>query len=345
MIDLVVVGGGQAGLAAGAAAAERGLRVTVLEKADRIGGSASLLGRDPVDRARRRDAAAAAARRRPRARPRARRGLRAGGGEGPRRGRRSDRALDRAPRLRRRLPHRHPRPARALGVQARRPAAEHAASTRCSSTAAACAASSRAARRSKRAPCCWPAEVSKVTRSSSSASSAGTPTGSSCARTPAASATVSGSRSPRARRPARGLGTFYGHTVASPLRAFEPDSYLPLAQYHSKWCMLVNRLGRRYTDEALGDEVANQLTLRQPGARGVLLCDDAVRRERVVSAPYPHGQVIDRFEHARALGARITSDADGRGADRARRRVGRRRGRRSTQTLTPTRPAGRTTRR
>ena len=32
----------------------------------------------------------------------------------------------------------------------------------------------------------------------------------------------------------RGLGTFYGHTVASPLSAFEPESYLPLAQYHSK---------------------------------------------------------------------------------------------------------------
>ena len=82
--------------------------------------------------------------------------------------------------------------------------------------------------------------------------------------------------------------------------AFEPESYLPLAQYHSKWCILVNRLGRRYHDEALGDEVANQLTLRQPGARGVLLCDERVRRERVVGAPYPHGQVIDRFEHARA---------------------------------------------
>jgi succinate dehydrogenase/fumarate reductase flavoprotein subunit len=104
-----------------------------------------------------------------------------------------------------------------------------------------------------------------------------------------------------------GLGTFYGHTVASPLSSFRPDSYLPLAQYHSKWCILVNRLGRRYHDEALGDEVANQLTLRQPGARGLLLCDESVRRERVVGAPYPHGQVIDRFEHARGLGARIAS--------------------------------------
>ena len=42
MNDLVVVGGGHAGLAAAAHAAERGLRVVVCEKTDRFGGSASL---------------------------------------------------------------------------------------------------------------------------------------------------------------------------------------------------------------------------------------------------------------------------------------------------------------
>ena len=129
MIDLVVVGGGQAGLAAGAAAAERGLRVTVLEKADRDRRLGALLGRDPVDRARRRDACGGCC---PTATPssagcwsrassrRSRRPVTRASG---------DRALDRAPRLRRRLPHRHPRAARALGVEDRRPAAEHAASS------------------------------------------------------------------------------------------------------------------------------------------------------------------------------------------------------------------------
>ena len=39
---LVVVGGGQAGLAAARLAAARGLRVVVLEKTDRYGGSAAL---------------------------------------------------------------------------------------------------------------------------------------------------------------------------------------------------------------------------------------------------------------------------------------------------------------
>ena len=40
MIDLLVVGGGQAGLAAGAAAAARGLSAIVCEKTERPGGSA-----------------------------------------------------------------------------------------------------------------------------------------------------------------------------------------------------------------------------------------------------------------------------------------------------------------
>jgi monoamine oxidase len=40
LIDLVIVGGGQAGLAAAAEAAERGLRLVVCEKTSRLGGSA-----------------------------------------------------------------------------------------------------------------------------------------------------------------------------------------------------------------------------------------------------------------------------------------------------------------
>ena len=87
-----------------------------------------------------------------------------------------------------------------------------------------------------------------------------------------------------------GLGRFYGHTVASPLSSFEPGSYLPLAQYHSKWCILVNRQGRRYHDEALGDEVANQMTLRQPGrARRAAVRRVGAQRARG-EPPYPHGR-------------------------------------------------------
>jgi succinate dehydrogenase/fumarate reductase flavoprotein subunit len=96
---------------------------------------------------------------------------------------------------------------------------------------------------------------------------------------------------------------FYGHLVPSPLSRFEPEDYLPLTQYHSRHGLLLNRAGRRFTCEAWGDEVSNQALLRQPGMRATLVCDERVRREHVVAAPYPHGQVVDRFELARARGA------------------------------------------
>jgi succinate dehydrogenase/fumarate reductase flavoprotein subunit len=105
----------------------------------------------------------------------------------------------------------------------------------------------------------------------------------------------------------RGLGGFYGHLVPAPLSAFEPEHYLPLTQYHSRYSILVDFQGRRFTDESLGDEVSNQVALRLPGARAVLLCDEQVRTQHVIGPPYPHGQVIDRFAVASSLGANLVS--------------------------------------
>jgi hypothetical protein len=98
---------------------------------------------------------------------------------------------------------------------------------------------------------------------------------------------------------------FYGHLVPSPLAAWGEADFLPLTQYHSSRAVLVNRLGRRFTDESLGDEVSNQAVLRQPGARAVLLFDHEVRTRHAAAAPYPHGQVVDRTAAAQASGARL----------------------------------------
>jgi succinate dehydrogenase/fumarate reductase flavoprotein subunit len=107
----------------------------------------------------------------------------------------------------------------------------------------------------------------------------------------------------------RCLGAFYGHLVPSPLSRFGPDDFLPLTQYQSSRSILVNRLGQRFTDESLGDEVSNQETLRQPTARSFLICDDTVRRQDAVSAPYPHGTPVDRFGAAARAGARVAEAA------------------------------------
>ena len=103
----------------------------------------------------------------------------------------------------------------------------------------------------------------------------------------------------------RCLGGFYGHLVPSPLAEFRPEQYLPLTQYHSNRSILVNRLGRRFTDESLGDEVSNQAVVRQPDARAVLIFDDRVRTAFAAAAPYPHAPVIDRVAGAERAGGRV----------------------------------------
>jgi succinate dehydrogenase/fumarate reductase flavoprotein subunit len=100
----------------------------------------------------------------------------------------------------------------------------------------------------------------------------------------------------------RCLDGFYGHLVPSPMADLRQDQFLELTQYYSNHCMLVNRLGRRFTDESLGDEVSNQATLRQPGSRAVLLCDERIHTTYAATAPYPHGQMIDRIAAADAAG-------------------------------------------
>src|SRR6202165_2311666 len=105
----------------------------------------------------------------------------------------------------------------------------------------------------------------------------------------------------------RCLGGFYGHLVPSPMAELREDQYLVLTQYYSNHCILVNRLGHRCTDESLGDEVSNQATLRQPVSRAVLLCDQRIRATFAATAPYPHGQVVDRIAAAEEVGGRCAS--------------------------------------
>ena len=107
----------------------------------------------------------------------------------------------------------------------------------------------------------------------------------------------------------RSLSGFYGHLLSSPIIDFGERHYLPLTQYHSIYLVLVNRFGRRFIDESRGDEYSNQALVGQPDQRAVLLADDAMRKRYVITAPYPRGEVVDRFAEAARAGARyVISD-------------------------------------
>jgi succinate dehydrogenase/fumarate reductase flavoprotein subunit len=106
----------------------------------------------------------------------------------------------------------------------------------------------------------------------------------------------------------RHLSGFYGHTLPSPLPV-SPEVFLRLTLYFSTYGVLVNRLGRRFTDESLGDEVSNQFVVREPGRRGILIWDDEVQQKRALAVPYPSGLALDRHAEATKLGAR-TAETD-----------------------------------
>lgn len=108
----------------------------------------------------------------------------------------------------------------------------------------------------------------------------------------------------------RCLGMFYGHLVPDVIDEWGEQWYLPLTQYHSHASIVVNLEGKRFADESRGDEVTNQLALKQTYSRAFLIADQRVRREYATGAPYPHGQEVDRFQTAIEAGGRVIEAGD-----------------------------------
>ncbi|KAJ5657393.1 uncharacterized protein N7484_001042 [Penicillium longicatenatum] len=107
----------------------------------------------------------------------------------------------------------------------------------------------------------------------------------------------------------RGMNTYYGHLLAAPVRAQEvkPKDYLPLAQYQSKYCLLINEAGKRFADETTGDEIVNQYLAKQEKRRGFLLFNEKTRLQHTVGAPFPNAGSIDRLQKARDYGCNVAS--------------------------------------
>ncbi|KAF2094964.1 FAD binding domain protein [Rhizodiscina lignyota] len=105
----------------------------------------------------------------------------------------------------------------------------------------------------------------------------------------------------------RGMDTYYGHLFAGPVRSEEvdPKQYLPLAQYQSKYCLLINEYGRRFVDETLGDEVINQYLAKQTNRRGFLLFNEKTRLQHCLGALFPNGGNVDRLQTAREHGCNV----------------------------------------
>ncbi|KAK4923902.1 hypothetical protein LTR66_016490 [Elasticomyces elasticus] len=107
----------------------------------------------------------------------------------------------------------------------------------------------------------------------------------------------------------RGMSTYYGHLLAAPLRAedVDPKDYLPLAQYQSKHCLLLNEGGKRFADESMGDEIVNQYLAKQEKRRGFILFNEKTRVQHCITALFPNAGDIDRLQKAREHGCNVGS--------------------------------------
>jgi succinate dehydrogenase/fumarate reductase flavoprotein subunit len=97
---------------------------------------------------------------------------------------------------------------------------------------------------------------------------------------------------------------FYGHLIPSKVAYNNPYEFTDLTFYHSEHGVLLNLEGKRFCDETIGDHLNTLYVLDQPEARALLVYDQRVHDEWVM-APYVEGvEPLDKFQLAYRRSAR-----------------------------------------
>ena len=97
---------------------------------------------------------------------------------------------------------------------------------------------------------------------------------------------------------------FYGHLIPSKVAYNNPYEFTDLTFYHSEHGVLLNLEGKRFCDETIGDHLNTLYVLDQPEARALLVYDQHVHDEWMM-APYVEGvEPLDKFQLAYRRSAR-----------------------------------------
>jgi succinate dehydrogenase/fumarate reductase flavoprotein subunit len=97
---------------------------------------------------------------------------------------------------------------------------------------------------------------------------------------------------------------FYGHLIPSKVAYTNPYEFTDLTFYHSEHGVLLNLEGKRFCDETIGDHLNTLFVLDQPEARALLVYDQRVHDEWMM-APYVEGvEPLDKFQLAYRRSAR-----------------------------------------
>ena len=101
---------------------------------------------------------------------------------------------------------------------------------------------------------------------------------------------------------------FYGHVMQSPVDRWGPREFRVYTQGNgSVMGLLLNRQGRRFCDESLQDHRNAQRILEQPGARALIVFDQVVRAKIAGTVLANTDAPTDAVQNAIQAGARVTS--------------------------------------
>lgn len=103
---------------------------------------------------------------------------------------------------------------------------------------------------------------------------------------------------------------FYGHLVPAGVPLADPALYTELALYYSEHGLLFNVNGERFVDETVADHLTTMALVRQPGARGLLIGDAVTYRDWITGSYVAGIPPANTFEACRRRGARCAVAAD-----------------------------------
>lgn len=112
------------------------------------------------------------------------------------------------------------------------------------------------------------------------------------------------------------MDAFYGHLITGPLHQFTRPEFVRFATLFSHRGVLLNVEGQRFTEESDGDHVSAQAVARQDQGRALLVLDDAAR-ESLRDQPFVRGleafDVVTETEaiHGRYVRASTASELAG----------------------------------
>jgi succinate dehydrogenase/fumarate reductase flavoprotein subunit len=109
--------------------------------------------------------------------------------------------------------------------------------------------------------------------------------------------------------PSKAMSSFYGHLLPAPPARVPVNDFIGYTMYHSEQSVLLNLRGDRFTDESLGDETSCQAVARQPEALAWLIYDEVVYRDFARRPGGGGARATDTFYESKALGAPAASAA------------------------------------